>query len=75
MATAIGLGYAALSLVIGGMSATIVLWKPGLFERESADRNFRLPKTLYELISFGLHMSLFWPLLVLMSIRDRRGAK
>jgi hypothetical protein len=75
MATVIGLVYAALSLMIGGMSATIVLWKPGLFERASAERNLPLPKTLYELLSFGFHMALFWPLLVLMSIRDRRGAQ
>lgn len=76
MVTVLGLVYVALSLVIGGMSATIVLWKPGLFERACAERKLPLPKTLYELLSFGLHMALFWPLfLILATFRDRRGVK
>lgn len=70
--TIVGLVYVALSLVIGGLSATIVLWKPELFTRNGP---FRLPKTLLELVYFGLYMATLWPVLAMVAIINNRGAK
>lgn len=73
--TLVGLSYVALSLVIGGLAATIVLWKPDLLARVNGGRPLRLPNTLYELLSFVLYMAVFWPLFFIVSIVDNRKAK
>ena len=71
MTTAI-LVYAALSLLVGGAAVTYEIWhRPLMLDRADGRGKFPSPKmSAGEVISFGLIVALFWPLLVVALLAD-----
>ena len=71
MTTAI-LIYTAVSLIIGGAAASYEIWhRPLMLDRADGRGKFPSPKMKTgEVISFGLLVTLFWPLLAVAMFAD-----
>lgn len=75
--TTIAICYAALSLVIGGVTVTYEIWhKPLMLDRADGRGKFASPKMQWEeLIFFGLFVIVLWPYLAIAIVLDREDEK
>lgn len=77
MTTILVLVYVGTSLALGGVAMTIELWHPPtMLDRADGRGKFRSPPTKgAELVLFGVFVALFWPVLAIAAILDRRSRR
>lgn len=66
--------YAGVSLALGGAAMTVELWSPPtMLDRADGRGKFRSPAMkATELVVFGVFVALFWPILLIAALVDRR---
>jgi hypothetical protein len=72
--TLVILVYGALSLLIGGVAATVEIWTPPTM-LDRADGRGKFPSPKVSAIGIGLLVALFWPGLVVVATIDYRKAE